>query len=149
MKRCIRLLSVFLLVFPLASVAATKEEAKALVEKAAALINAEGIEAAKPKLHDPQGEFVKGELYIFVIDYEGNTLIHGGKPAIVGKNLFNMKDPNGVFFLQDMVKLAKKDGQGWTRYHWSNPKTNKVSPKVTYVMKLSDGKSLAGCGIYE
>lgn len=149
MKNIIKLCMAIFLVVPMTVSAATRDEAKALAEKAAAIINAEGIEVARPKLHDANGEYVNGELYVFAIDFDGNTLIHGGKPKLVGKNLMKMKDPNGVFFLKEMAELAKKDGIGWTTYHWSNPKTNKVSPKVTYVVRLKDGEALVGCGIYQ
>lgn len=149
MKRKLILFISLIALLPLTVSAATKEEAKALAEKAATLINTEGFESARPKLEDKNGEYVNGALYVFAIDFEGNTLIHGGKPKLVGKNLIKMKDPNGVFFLKEMADLAKKDGTGWVKYHWANPKTNKVSPKITYVIKIKDKDALVGCGIYE
>ncbi len=149
MKQLFRVILLPLIAIPLIAFSATKDEAKALAEKAAALINAEGVEAARAKLHDPKGEFIDGELYIFVIDFTGNTLVHGGKPSQVGENLIKIKDPDGVFFLREMIDVVKKYGSGWVKYLWTNPETNKVTQKITYVLRLKESDALVGCGVYE
>ena len=60
-----------------ASGAATKpEEAKALVDKAVAYVNKVGTDKAFKEFNDPNGPWVKGELYILVYDFQGNNLVY-------------------------------------------------------------------------
>jgi hypothetical protein len=56
---------------------ATMEEAKALSEKAAALIREVGRDAALPKINDPKGEFIYRDIYTVVIGYDGMMYAHG------------------------------------------------------------------------
>lgn len=129
----------------------TQEEAKALCLKAATMVEAEGIEAARPKLHDKEGEYQKGdgELYVFVIDFEGTWLIYPPRPQGEGRSVLNVKDPDGKFLVKDMVALAQDEGEGWVEYRWMNPATNKIQPKVTFVKRIPDQDYFAAVGIYK
>ncbi len=127
--------------------AGTATDAKAMVEKAAAFMKANGKEKAFQAFSDQKGQFVKDDLYIFVLDPKGMTLAHGGNPKLVGSNLMELKDPNGKFFIKDMIDGANAKGAGWSDYSWPNPATKKVAPKSTYYQKVDD--VIIGCGIYK
>ena len=65
----------------------------------------------------------------------------------MGKNLIDMKDPNGVMVIQGLVKLAQGDG-GWLDYAWPNPlHDNVVELKAGYVLRVDDTWFL-GSGLY-
>src|SRR4030042_2206120 len=80
--------------------AGTAEEAKALVDKAVAYFKANGKDKAIAAFNDPKGEFVKGDLYLFMMDEACNTLVHGSNPKLVGKNVAELRDARGKLFMQ-------------------------------------------------
>jgi len=125
---------------------ATKEDVVDIVGEAVEYAKTNGKEKALAEFSNPKGLFNRGELYIFAYDFDGNVIAHGGNQAFIGQNLINMKDPNGVMVIQELIKQAKK-GRGWLDYMWDNPQTGKVEPKVGYVMKVDDTWWL-GSGIY-
>lgn len=125
----------------------TADEAKAMAEKAVAYFKANGKDKAVAAFNDPQGEFVKGDLDIFLMDSNFNTVAHGGTNKLVGKNVGQLKDADGKLFMQEMGKKAS-DGGGWVDYKWSNPNTKKVQAKSTYILPVEGGLFLR-CGIYK
>lgn len=123
------------------------DQAKALVEKAAALLTQVGPDKAFAAFDDPHGAFVNGDMYIFVNDMTGKTVAHGVNPALIGKNLINVKDADGKLFVQDIMSLAKTKGEGWVDYKWPDPVTKKIAAKSSFVKKVGD--YVIGCGIYK
>jgi len=123
------------------------DEAMELVKKAAQYIKTNKKEKAFLEFNNQKGMFRKKDLYIFVIDSNGLTLAHGGNLDLVGKNMIDLKDANGKFFIKDIIKTAKERGSGWVDYKWMNPTTGQVLPKSTYCMEVED--ILLGCGIYK
>ena len=127
--------------------AASQAEAKALIEKGVAFYKANGKDKAFAEFSNPKGQFTKGDLYIFVIDTKGMTMAHGGNAKLVGKDMSELKDADGKFFMKEIIKTANEKGKGWVDYKWTNPVTKKVDDKTTYVEKV-DGY-VFGCGIYK
>jgi cytochrome c len=123
------------------------DEAKALVEKAAAFVKANGKDKAYGEFNQQKGKFVDRDLYVFVFDFNGTMLSHGANEKLIGKNLVELKDAEGKFFVQKMIEVAKKEGKGWVDYQWTNPVSKKIEPKSSYVQKLDD--VFLGCGIYK
>jgi cytochrome c len=124
------------------------EEASALVKQAAEFYKANGKEKAFAAFSDAKGQFVKGELYIFVVDFNGLTVAHGGNAKLIGKNMKDLNDADGKPFIQAMIDKAKAGG-GWVDYKWTNPATRKIQDKTTYVLPLEGGDAFLGCGIYK
>lgn len=129
--------------------AVTAAEAQALVEKAVAHIKQVGAEKAFKEFNDPSGPWVKGELYILAYDYQGNNLVLGANPKMNGKNLWDIKSPDGKYVVREFVDLVKAKGSGWVDYQWSNPESKKIEPKTTYVTKVPGMDAMIGCGIYK
>jgi methyl-accepting chemotaxis protein len=126
---------------------ATPDDAKAMVEKARNYFNEEGREKALAAFNDPNGQFIRGELFVLAQDYHGVILAYGGNPDMVGQNLGDAKDPDGKPIGGGMMEVARRDGQGWYEYSFMNPFTQVVMPKRTYVQAM-DGFYLA-CGVYK
>jgi cytochrome c len=131
----------------LAATNGTADEAKAMVEKAVKLIQAEGKDKAFVQINDPNGPFVDRDLYVFVLNMEGTTVAHGVNKALIGKSLVNLKDADGRPFIQEMIELAKAGKSGWVDYKWANPQTKKVEQKSSYLVKVGD--VIVGVGIYK
>lgn len=125
---------------------AGKEDVVAFVNEAVEYVKANGEEKSLAVFSDPKGTFNRGELYIFAYDFNGINLAHGGNKVYIAQNLINMKDPNGVMVIQELIERAKL-GNGWLDYMWDNPQTKKVEPKAGYVVKVDDNWWL-GSGIY-
>jgi cytochrome c len=125
----------------------TPEEAKTMVEKAAALITSDGQEKAFVVIDNPTGPFVDGDLYVFVTSFEGVTLAHGLNKALIGKNLLHVKDADGKLFVQAMIDVAKDKGEGWVDYKWPNPTSKKIEDKSSFIKRVGD--TIVGCGIYK
>ncbi|HYD98588.1 MAG TPA: cache domain-containing protein [Alphaproteobacteria bacterium] len=141
------ILGLFLAGQALAAEFGTAEEAKAMVERALAAIKQNGPEAAFKQFEDPQGGFKDRDLYVFVYDMNGVNLSHGANKALIGKNLKDLKDTDGKFLIQEMIKLAAAGGDGWVDYKWQNPVSKKIEAKSSYVK--GDGALFVGVGIYK
>lgn len=137
-----------LAVFAADSVDTAKKKAMALIDKGFAHIKKAGKEQAFKDFTAKNGGFVDGEYYIFVVDFKGLTLAHGGNAALVGQSMFALKDADGKLFIQEFIKTAREKGSGWVDYKWSNPTTKMVEPKSTYVRKMEGADFFLGCGIY-
>jgi cytochrome c len=130
--------------------AVSPDDAKALAEKATAYWKANDKDKALAEINNPQGQFVKGDVYVVAHDFKGNVLAHGANPKLVGANLLEQEDPiTGNFFVKEQVELAKTKGSGWINLHWTNPTTKKVQPKKSWVKKIEGEDYLVNCGVYE
>ena len=129
-----------------AAAGGTADEAKALVDKAVAMIQESGQEKAFAAFNDTAGDFVMKDLYIFVVDMNGTILAHGAKASLIGKNLMGLKDTDGKFIIKDMIEMAKTQSEGWVDYKWENPMTKSIGNKSTYFRKVGD--ILVCCGVY-
>lgn len=84
--------------------------------------------------------------YIFVGDDQGVQLA-SGVPALVGKNIMGLKDPNGMPFVQEMYKKGRNGG-GFVDYVWQNSSNkDQLDPKTSYVMEFGPWKWLVGSGM--
>ena len=75
-----------------------------LVQNAAALIAAKG-EAAFHEFKKEGGSFRHGNLYIFILDTQGNMVLHPD-PALEGKNEMELKDINGKPIIKNILAAA-------------------------------------------
>ncbi|HJW57517.1 MAG TPA: methyl-accepting chemotaxis protein [Burkholderiaceae bacterium] len=117
-----------------------------MVKRAIAYLQTNGKERAFAEFSKPSAEFKHRDLYINVIDMRGNTMAHGEKKELIGKNLFALKDADGKQFIQEFINVASSKGSGWVDYRWPNPVTGVIESKSTYVEKIGD--NVIGCGIY-
>ena len=121
-----------------------KEEAKAMCEKAAALMKTD-LTKAFAAFQDKNGEFFSKDLYVFVNDPKGVFLAHGTKPALVGKGGASMKDANGFEFVKAFLEVKDK---GWVDYKWGDPTDgNKIKDKSSYIIRVGD--NIVGVGYYK
>ena len=154
MRTLIRIAAAGLLVLGLSATAnaqgtkPTMDDAKAITLKAAEVLAAKGLDEAS-KVFNADGDFKYGEIYVNVIDLDGVWRVYPPKPAGVGQNVSQVKDADGVFIIQEVLKVAKDKGEGWVEYRWKNPASEKIEPKVTYVKKVDGQNLVAYVGIYK
>ena len=122
----------------------TKEEAKAMADKAAALVK-QDPESAFKKFQEKDGGFIDRDLYVFVFDKDGNFKAHGAKPVLVGKGGLAMKDVSGFPFVKAFLEVKET---GWVDYKWPDGTDNgKIKDKSTYVIKV--GEYTLGVGYFK
>ena len=123
-----------------------------LVREAAALVEENGEEAFS-EFKTEGSKWWQGEAYIFVVDTEGNMLVHPD-PELEGKNQMELRDVNGKPIIQwfiDEVSSYEGETEGWSHYLW--PKPGDIFPtwKTTFVklVTATSGKSyIIGSGVY-
>ncbi len=127
---------------------ATKDEAQAMVKKGIAFIKANGVDKGYAAISDKSGPFIDRDLYLVVYGLDGKCLAHGANPKQIGRDLIDLTDVDGKYFVKDRVALAKSKPAGfWQEYKFTNPVSKKVEPKVMYCEKL--GETAVCGGVYQ
>lgn len=85
--------------------------------------------------------------YYFLYNLEGKNLMHPRQPQLVGRNLWELRDPKGSPTIQRLIAQANAGG-GYVRYLWEKPSSQKVVLKLGYVIKLERWGWMLGTGIY-
>ena len=86
-----------------------------------------------------QGEFISGNLYVYVLDTTGVILASGGSSStLIDRNVAEMRDAAGKPFFREMLDTAKANGGGSVEYRWLNRSDNKVERKVAYFEQVGD-----------
>ncbi|MDC7789114.1 methyl-accepting chemotaxis protein [Rhodoplanes sp. TEM] len=86
--------------------------------------------------------------YFFVQNMSNTMLMHPLSPQIVGKDLSNLKDPNGVLITVALNEVVRKDGGGVLEYIWTKPGSTTPQPKITYAMRFAPWSWVVGTGVY-
>jgi cytochrome c len=149
MKKMFGVILISLLWVNFAFAGGTANEAKGLVEKAIAYMQANGNEKAFGEFSNSSGKFVDRDLYIYVFDINANAkcLAHGANAKLIEKELIEFKDSDGKLFIKEMVEQAKSNGSGWVDYKWTNPVTKKIEAKSVYFKKVNN--LVVACGFYK
>ncbi|MCW8904576.1 cache domain-containing protein [Sedimenticola sp.] len=85
--------------------------------------------------------------YFFINDYQGKTLVHGAKPALEGRDLWDLKSKDDKYLIRDFDRAAK-DGTGFTQYMWDKPGFADPVDKLGYVKTLDKWDWIIGTGLY-
>ena len=65
----------------------------------------------------PMGRFVRGDLYLYVLDADGVLLAHGRRPGLVGSQAWDVQDARGKKPNQDIINRLKDEPDGvWVEY---------------------------------
>ncbi|MCD8522949.1 MAG: methyl-accepting chemotaxis protein [Saccharospirillaceae bacterium] len=90
-----------------------------------------------------------GNEYFWVNDSVPVVLVHGAKAELEGKNVNDVKDPNGLYLFREIVKAATRQTDGnYVNYYW--PKAGSSTPvaKVSYVKHFKPWDWIVGTGVY-
>lgn len=132
------------------------EDTRALVEivnDAARLVRDHG-EAAFAELCAPGSRFRRQETYVFVLDPEGNMLVHPD-PALEGKNELGLLDVNGKPIVRGLIDAATalpSKSEGWYHYEWPMPGGLLPRWKSSFVRLVtapSGKRYVVGSGVYD
>lgn len=135
-------------------------KAQAIVEAAHAFVQHQSHDmAAVQKAFETDTRFRddQNQLYIFMHAYnarkkEAICIAQGIRPELIGKNMWNLRTPNGRLLFQEEVQLIETRKQFWLEYDWLNPYTKTIETKRSFFKKivLPDGRNAwIGCGFWE
>ena len=85
--------------------------------------------------------------YMFVYDLDGVNIVHGSNQALEGRNLIDLKDPNGVFLIRELIAAGKKGG-GFVTYMWDEKTRGGLTPKLGYAAAMNNNRWIIGSGFY-
>ncbi len=85
--------------------------------------------------------------YFFVYDTSGKVLMHSRQPELIGRNLWNLRDPRNRAPIQDLIGAAKAGG-GFVEYLWRKPSSGEMAAKLGYVVGLPQWQWMLGTGLY-
>ena len=125
------------------------QEVKALVDKAAAVLDANG-KAAFAQFRTKGTEWFHGDTYLFAYDLKGNVLLNPAFPAREGTNVSGQKDANGKLFHDAIIQTAETKGSGWVDYMFPKPGQTQPSQKWAFVkaVKINGVPGLIASGFY-
>ena len=116
----------------------SKPEAEAMVGKALKYLKANGKDKLYAEVSKKDGPFVDRDLYLVVYGLDGTVRAHGANGKMIGKNLMEIKDVDGKYFIKERVELAKKNKPFWQDYKFTNPVSGKIEPKTMYCVPEED-----------
>jgi len=71
--------------------------------------------------------------YFFILDGNGNMVMHPMKPELEGKNMIGVKDPKGKALFRDMVFNSQRDTETFVSYIWQSKYSPVIfEPQTTY-----------------
>ena len=126
---------------------ASADDAKTMLARAAELTRAEGPARAAVAFNDRRGDFVKDDLYVFMVNLDsGRFEAMGMNPALSDTDARGLVDAEGHAIVADMIARLESADEATVDYVWRNPVTNRVEKKRSYVRR--EGRSLIGVGHY-
>lgn len=123
-----------------------EKETQEQISKAVAYVKEKGKSSALSEFNKKGGLFTKGSVYMFAIDYKGTMLADGYNQDLVGKNQYDLQDADGKYINRDMISKAQAGG-GWELYLWTNPVTNLIECKKSFVQPM-EGDYFIASGYY-
>jgi len=87
--------------------------------------------------------------YFWINDENAVMVAHAIKPALNGKDLSKLADPNGKLLFTEFANLVKKTPEGGiVDYLWEKPGNDNPVQKISYVKGFTPWKWVIGTGIY-
>jgi len=86
--------------------------------------------------------------YFWINDMSPKMIMHPIKPELDGKDLGEMKDPNGNRLFIGFVDVVKAQGAGFYSYLWPKPGFEQPVSKISYVKGFAPWGWIIGTGIY-
>ena len=79
------------------------------------------------------GKYDGGIGYFFALSKDNVMVMHGANAGLVGKDMSGTQDPNGAYFIRELVEVGSKPAGGFSSYQSPKP----GEPKEITIEKLS------------
>ena len=125
----------------------TPEEAKAMLERAVAALEADEPAALAAFTAGAEG-FKDGDLYVFCGGAaDGIISAHGANSALIGQSMRDIKDKAGKAIGEEFYAVATEGKFNAVEYVWPRPGETEPVQKASYVTKVAD--QVCGVGYYK
>jgi signal transduction histidine kinase len=122
----------------------TAEEARAMLERAVAAVEADQAAALAAFTAGTAGFRVR-DLYVACSNAsDGTVTAHGADPSMVGRSIYELTDAAGKKFGEEIDAVATEDEFNTVEYVWPRPGETEPVPKVTYVTQVADQVCVVG-----
>jgi methyl-accepting chemotaxis protein len=121
-----------------------KNDIRHVVETAAAIVADFGKRAAAGEMTTEQAQAeakkamtairYEGQEYMFAFDAAGNVIINPIVTTMIGSNRLDQRDPNGKYYVREMLDIARNGGRGHASYSFPRPPSTDPTPKISYVI---------------
>jgi len=138
-----------------------KEYIKSQVQTAMSVIEAGYAELSEITEYDEEkikkniARIIKGlrygpgnEDYFWINDMHPNMIMHPYKSKLDGTDISGFADPNGKHLFVEMVKICKKNGEGFVDYYWPKYGADEPQPKFSFVKLFKKWEWIVGTGLY-
>lgn len=75
----------------------------------------------------------EGNEYFFILDMQQHMVAFPTATQFEGQDVGQMTDANGEYLFQQMVDMARTNGEGFVSYHWEEKVGMEAQPKLSYV----------------
>ncbi|MFZ3214205.1 MAG: methyl-accepting chemotaxis protein [Terriglobales bacterium] len=90
-----------------------------------------------------------GSNYFWINDMHPTMVMHAMNPALNGKDLSDIKDPNGKAVFVEFVRAAARTTDGaFVAYMWPKPGSDKPVQKLSFVKAFEPWGWVIGTGVY-
>lgn len=120
----------------LAAHAGEEEDSIALAKKAAFFIKEHGRERGLAEIMNPAGTLRKGRVVVTASDFAGLCLANAAIPELVGRNQYDLSDPDDKYFIREAIRIAKTRGGGWLEWSSQNPGTKKTVHLNAWIQRV-------------
>jgi methyl-accepting chemotaxis protein len=86
--------------------------------------------------------------YFWINDMEPRVVMHPFVKELIGKNVAELKDANGVRLYSEFVDTVRTRKEGFVNYSWPKGDSKEVYPKISYVKGFEPWGWIVGTGIY-
>lgn len=117
---------------------ATRDEAVTLVKKLVKAAKADGKEVVIKDVNTPSGKYQEKDIYVTIETIDGLALANNTAQRMVGKNLLELRDPDGKFFVKERNEALKAKPVLWTEVKWPNPVSGKNDTKLVYSERVDN-----------
>ncbi len=90
----------------------------------------------------------EGSEYFWINDMHPRVVMHPIKPELDGKDVSDMKDPNGLPLFKAFVAKVRESGKGFVAYQWPKPGSSAPVDKISFVQGFEPWGWVIGSGIY-
>lgn len=110
----------------------------------------EGLEA----FNNPKGEFVKKDVFVFIIDSKEMKIVAHPKKKRIGADISRNMDKNPDVSKRkkhnlEMIEKSSSPMGGWVEYWWPKLGAEKASRKISFVYRVPNSNYIAVAGIYD
>lgn len=101
-------------------------------------IKADGRDGVVKEVNTPKGKYAYKDMYLTIETVDGVTLANNISPRMVGKNVLQLRDPDGKYFIKERNEALKSAPSYWTELKWPNTATSKFDSRTIYAERIGD-----------